>query len=71
MVVLLKESFHLSDYQVKKRIEFRFDMLTVQEYESYKDEALRIEEKGITDYMENSGEFNDYAKAMEKRFGFS
>lgn len=45
MVVSIKERFHLSDYQVKKLLQFRFDMLTEQEYQNYKDEVAKIEEK--------------------------
>lgn len=42
MVISLKEKFHLSDFQVKKLLQFRFDMLTQQEYERYRDEAMRL-----------------------------
>lgn len=45
MFVSLKEVFNLSDYQVKKLLQFRFDMLTEQEYKSYKDEVTKIKEK--------------------------
>lgn len=42
--ISLKETFNLSDYQVKKLLQFRFDMLTKQEYERYKDEVTKIKE---------------------------
>lgn len=45
MVISLKERFQLSDYQVKKLLQFRFDMLTEQEYERNKDEVTMIKEK--------------------------
>lgn len=45
MIVSLKEAFNLSDYQIKKLLQFRFDMLTEQEYKNYKDEVTRIDER--------------------------
>ncbi len=44
-VVSLKEKFGLSDFQVRKLLQFRFDMLMEQEYEKYREEISRIEEK--------------------------
>lgn len=44
-VVSLKEKFGLSDYQVRKLLQFRFDMLMEQEYEKNREEISRIEEK--------------------------
>ncbi len=45
MLISLKETFHLSDYQVRKLLQFRFDMLTEQEYENCKDEMPKLKEK--------------------------
>lgn len=43
--IALKEKFALSDYQVKKLLQFRFDMLTVQDYQRYREEAAKIKEE--------------------------
>lgn len=51
LILSLKEAFDLSDYQVKKLLQFRFDMLTEQQYKSHKDEVAKLKEKkqGISD----------------------
>ncbi|MDE7036800.1 MAG: hypothetical protein K2O98_02325 [Lachnospiraceae bacterium] len=51
----LKETFNLSDYQVKKLLQIRFDMLTEQEYKNYKEEVAKIKEKkeGISELLNN------------------
>ncbi len=53
MIVSLKETFKISDYQIKKLLQFRFDMLTEQEYKRYKDEVAELKEKknGVPDLL--------------------
>ena len=56
--IALKEKFALSDYQIKKVLQFRVDMLTEQDYQGYREEAARIKEekrhipKRSSDYFE-------------------
>lgn len=111
MAASLKETFRLSDYQVKKLLQVRFDMLTEKEYKSYKEEAEKLKEKiselpnndeswgryarvqlgrvnrqieetralllaaehysEMIEIMENSDDFDDFAKTMKERFEFS
>lgn len=63
VVISLKERFSLSDYQVKKLLQFRFDMLTEQEYKSYKDEVVKLKEKknGIRDLPHDDESRERYA----------
>jgi len=64
VVISLKERFSLSDYQVKKLLQFRFDMLTEQEYKSYKDEVVKLKEKknGIRDLPHDDESREGYAR---------
>ncbi len=66
MIVSLKETFHLSDYQVKKLLQIRFDMLTEQEYKSYKDEAAKIKEKknGVSELPHDDENRERYARVQ-------
>lgn len=64
--ISLKETFNLSDRQVKKLLQFRFDMLTEQEYERYKDEVTKIKEKknGIADLPHDDESRKKYARVQ-------
>ena len=63
MVASLKETFRLSDYQVKKLLQIRFDMLTEKEYKSYKEEAEKIKEK-ISELPNNDESRERYARVQ-------
>lgn len=43
--IALKEKFGLSDYQIKKLLQFRIDMLTGHDYKEYREEVARIKEE--------------------------
>ena len=44
MIIRLKDKYELSDYQIRKLSQIRFDMLTQEEYEKCKAEISRIED---------------------------
>ncbi|WP_251208615.1 DNA gyrase subunit A [Acetatifactor aquisgranensis] len=66
MIVSLKEAFDLSDYQVKKLLQIRFDMLTEQEYKSYQEEAAKMKERrnGIPDLPYDDESRERYARTQ-------
>lgn len=43
--IALKEKFGISDYQIKKILQFRVDMLTEQDYQGYQEEVAKIKEE--------------------------
>lgn len=59
----LKETFDLSDYQVKKLLQFRFDMLTVQNYEKYKAEAAKIKDINISGQIDDKECYKSYIRS--------
>lgn len=63
MAASLKETFRLSDYQVKKLLQIRFDMLTEKEYKSYKEEAEELKEK-IAELPNNGESWERYTRVQ-------